>query len=69
MNSDEIKSLAIKMFIMAITPIATKYHIDGNWVPAVAADVADLIVLGYGVYRHWNMKTVPETSTVIPAAK
>lgn len=64
MNSDEIKSLAVKILLLAITPLATKFHIDGNTAGAAASDVADLVVLGYGVYDHWNMKKVPETAKV-----
>jgi len=64
MNSDEIKSLAVKILLLAITPLATKFHIDGNIAAAGASDVADLVVLGYGIYDHWNMKKVPETARV-----
>jgi uncharacterized membrane protein YebE (DUF533 family) len=66
MNSDEIKSLIVKVLIMVLTPIATKYGIDGDAVASGAAAVASLAVLGYGIYDHWNMKKVPETAQVIP---
>ena len=65
MNSDEIQSLIVKLLLMILTPIATKYHIDGNLVPAIAADVASLVVLGYGIFAHWNMKKVPQNSTAV----
>lgn len=65
MNSSEIQSLIVKILLMVLSPVAAKYHVDGNLVPAIAADVADLLVLAYGVYSHWNMKKVPELSTAV----
>lgn len=60
MNGDEIASLARKVLIMVLSAIATKYHIEGNAVNAVAADLVDLGVIAWGVYAHWNMRKVPE---------
>lgn len=65
MNNDEIKSLVVKILLLAITPLATKYHIDGNTTMAIATDVADAAVVGFGIYDHWNMKKVPETAKVV----
>lgn len=65
MNQDEIESLIVKILLMILAPLATKYHIDGNLLPAICADLASLAVLGYGIYAHWNMKKVPENSTAI----
>lgn len=65
MNSDEIQSLIVKVLLMVLTPLGTKFGIDGNTVAAVAAWIAGGIVLGYGIYSHWNMKKVPENSTAI----
>lgn len=63
MNSDEIKSLIVKILMLIITPIATKCHISGDLSYAVAADVADLAVVAYGVYDHWNKVKVQEPTT------
>ena len=61
MNSDEIKSLVVKILLVVFSSLAAKYHISGDTVTAVASDVADLGVIGYGIYDHWNMKKVAET--------
>lgn len=65
MNSDEIQSLIVKVLLMILTPLGTKFGIDGNTVAAIAAWLAGGLVLGYGIYSHWNMKKVPENSTVL----
>lgn len=65
MNSDEVRSLMVKLLLVAITPFATKFHIDGNVAAGVASDLADLAVLGYGVYDHWNMRKVPESAAPV----
>jgi hypothetical protein len=69
MNSDEIQSLIVKVLLMILTPLGTKFGIDGNTVAAIAAWAASGAVLGYGVYSHWNMKKVPENSTAIATAR
>lgn len=69
MNKDEIESLIVKMLLMGLSPLAVQLHLDQNTTAAIATDVADLLVLGFGVYQHWNMKKVPETATVIPPVK
>lgn len=68
MNPDEIKSLLIKIGVLVLTSIATKYHISGDTVTAVVTDLADVAVLGYGIYDHWNEKKVPETAVVVQPA-
>lgn len=65
MNGDEIQSLVVKILLMVLAPLAAKYHIDGNTAAGIAADIGSLVVLGYGIYSHWNMKKVPENATVI----
>jgi hypothetical protein len=65
MNSHEIVTLLVKTLILVLTPIATKYHIDGNLVPAFTTDAADLLVVVYSIWRNTNMKIVPETATAI----
>jgi hypothetical protein len=65
MNADEIKSLAVKVALVIFSSLAAKYHISGDTVTAIASDVADLAVLGYGIYDHWNQKKVPETALVV----
>ena len=67
MNSDEIKSLVVKILLVVFSSLAAKYHISGDTVTAVASDVADLGVIGYGIYDHWNMKKVAETAKVVGA--
>lgn len=66
MNSDEIKSLIVKVLIGVLAPLATKYGIDGNTLASVASAVATLAVFAYGIWDHWNMKKVPENSKVLP---
>lgn len=66
MNKDEIEGLMVRLLLMGLSPLAVQLHLDQNTTSAIATDIADLVVLGYSVYRHWNMKKVPETATVIP---
>jgi len=67
MYSDEIKTLLIKIAIMVLTSIATALHQNYGAadISAIATDLVDLGVLGYGIYRSTNMKLVPEASTAI----
>ena len=67
MNKDEITSLAVKILLMVLTPVAVQHHISGDNVTAFVTDLVDAAVLAYGVYSHWNMKKVPETAQVTPA--
>lgn len=67
MNSDEIKSLVVKILLVVFSSLAAKYHISGDTVTAIASDVADLAVVSYGIYDHWNMKKVAETAKVVGA--
>jgi hypothetical protein len=67
MNSDEIRSLIVKVLIAVLGPIATKYGIDGNTVASVAAWIGTGAVLIYGIYDHWNQRKVPENAVVLPA--
>lgn len=68
MNQDEIKSLAVKILLMVLSPLAAKLHIDGNTGYAIVSDVADLAVLAYGIYSHRGMKKVPEDARVVVPA-
>lgn len=70
MNSDETKSLITKILLMAFTTLSTSLHLSesSSSLAAGASDVADLAVLGYGIYAHWNMRKVPETAKVIGVA-
>ena len=65
MNSDEIKSLIVKVLLVILSPLAAKFHTDGNTVSAIVTDLADAGILIYGVYSHWNMKKVPEAARVV----
>lgn len=49
---------------MVLSPVALKLHLDGQTYTAVITDVADLAVLSWGIYDHWNMKKVPEKAVV-----
>jgi hypothetical protein len=68
MNTDEIASLARKVLIMVLTSLATKLHMDGSQVAAVATDIVDLGMVAWGVYAHWDMKKVPEDARVVVTA-
>jgi hypothetical protein len=61
------KSLIIKILLMVITPAAAQLHLNlgAGSLYAIAADLADLIVLGYGVYRSKGMKLVPHHALVV----
>ena len=65
MNTDEIKSLLVKILLIALGPLATKFSIDGNTTTAVATWLATGVILAYGIYDHWNMKKVPENAKVL----
>ena len=67
MNSDEIKSLAVKLAIMGLTALATSLHqnFGADSITAIATDIVDLGALAYGVFIHWNMKKVPENAVVV----
>ena len=66
MNSEAVGSLIRKILISVLSALAAKYHLDNNTAVAIATDLADLAVIGWGVWAHWGMKKVPETATVIP---
>lgn len=65
MNNDEIKAVIIKALIVGLSALAAALHqnLGATSISAVATDLADLLVFGYGVYDHWNMKKVPEGDT------
>jgi len=65
MNSDEIKSLIVKILLIVLSPYAAKLHTDGATLQAIAVDLTDAGVLIFGIYDHWNQKKVPENSTAI----
>lgn len=60
--NDEIKALLIKIGIMILTALAAKLHLDptlSSMYPAIAADVADGLLLAYTIYLNRGMKKVP----------
>lgn len=67
-NTEMWKSLIIKILLMILTPLAAQLHVNGGAadLPAIAADIADLVVLGYGLYRVNGMKLVPHNSVAFP---
>jgi hypothetical protein len=60
MTSDSWKSLIIKIMLMILTPLAAQLHLSMG-----AADLADIVVLIYGVYRSSGMKLVPHAAVAI----
>ena len=64
MNKDEVVSLATKILLMVLTPIAVQHHISGDNVTAFVTDAVDILVLSFGVYSHWNMVKAPETAVI-----
>jgi hypothetical protein len=67
MNSDAMKSLAIKVAVMILTSIATRLHISGGAgdITALATDLVDAGFLLYGVYRSYGMKIEPHSAVAI----
>lgn len=71
MNSDEIKTNAIKFVIGFMTWFAARYlPPDANatlaeYIPTMAAGVVAFAAFGYGWYRSTNMKLVPEKATAV----
>lgn len=65
--NDEIKSLLIKVGIMILTALAAKLHFDpalSSMYPAIAADVADGLLLAYTIYLNRGVKKVPVNAHV-----
>lgn len=71
MNSDEVTSHAIKIVIAVLTWVAARYLPPdvgaslSQYIPTIAAGVVALGAFAYGVYLHWNQKSVPENSTAL----
>lgn len=67
MNSDAMKSLAIKVAVMILTALATQLHVSGGAgdITALATDLVDAGFLIYGVYRSYGMKIVPHSAVAI----
>ncbi len=61
MNSDEIKSLIVKVSLVALSGVATGLHMSGDQLTAIVTDLADVIVLGIGIWMHRGMVKTPET--------
>jgi len=64
--SDEFKSLITKILLVALTSLATKLHLmegDTAFWGAIASDIADVLVMGYTIYSHRDMKKVPVEAT------
>lgn len=68
--NDELKGLLVKVGLAVMTALATKLHLDpslNSIYPALAADLADVIILGYGIYNARGMKKVPVDAHVTVA--
>lgn len=61
------KSLIIKILLMILTPLSVQLHLNmgAASLSAIASDLADLIVLGYGLYRSSGMRLVPHHAIVV----
>jgi hypothetical protein len=66
-NSEMWKSLLIKILLMILTPLAVQLHIQSGVVnlPAIAADIADLLLAAFSVYRSSGMKLAPHSGIVV----
>lgn len=66
MTKDAWISLLVKILLMVLTPLAAQMHInDGATLTAFSTDIADAIVLLYGMYAQWNMKRVKKDAVVV----
>ena len=67
MNNEMWKSLIIKILLMILTPLAAQLHVTygASDLTALATDLADVLVLVYGMYRSSGMKLVPHASVMI----
>lgn len=66
MTKDAWISLLVKVLLMVLTPLAAQLHIsDGATLTAFATDLADIIVLAYGMYLQWNMKRVSKNAVAV----
>ncbi len=66
MTKDAWVSLLVKILLMVLTPLAAKLHMDdGATLTAFSTDIADLVVLGYGVYSHYGMNKVAAVTKVL----
>ena len=69
MTRDAWISLLVKVLLMILTPLAAQLHInDGASLTAIATDIADLIVLGYGVWSHYGMDKVKAVVQILIVA-
>jgi hypothetical protein len=66
MNQDEVISLVTKLVVAGFGSYLGQQGFDVTQLPGAIGAIGTLVGIGYGVYTHWNMKKVPETSTVIP---
>jgi len=63
MTNDAIQSIIQRVLIVLLTSLAAKFHLNNDHVAGAAADLADLIVLGLGVWQHYGMVKVPAPAT------
>jgi hypothetical protein len=64
MNSDEIDALLTKIVIAAAGSWLGAHGFDVTQLQGAIGAVGTLAGIGYGVWKHWNMRKVPETATV-----
>ena len=68
MNSDMIDALITKVVASALAATAGATGASGDENTAIATGAGALAAVAYGVYKHWNMRKVPETAIVVGSA-
>jgi len=68
MNSDEIKQL-FGIIVAIGSPYAAQIGLSPGAFQQALTALGTLAGAAYLIWSHWNKVKVPETATVIPAAK
>jgi surface antigen len=65
MNGDEIDALVTKIVLGVFSTGFGASLATQDQESAIATGIGALAAIAYGVYKHWNMRKVPETATVV----
>jgi uncharacterized membrane protein YebE (DUF533 family) len=65
MNEDEIISLLTKVVLTSSATYLGAHGVDVTQVPGAISGAIAVGSFAFGVYQHWNMKKVPETSVAV----
>jgi uncharacterized membrane protein YebE (DUF533 family) len=65
MNGDEIDALITKIVLGVFSTGFGASLATQSQESAIATGVGALAAVAYGVYKHWNMKKVPEAAVVV----